>query len=86
MYLLQPLFQCRLLLLQCFLFPAEGGAVLPAPLVGAKAVEARPLDNGGVVLIGPVQIGWFVNWAVSYAEYRTGKWRKIYGQEATPAR
>ncbi len=33
-----------------------------------------------------VPIGWFVNWAVSYAEYRTGKWRKIYGQEATPAR
>lgn len=29
-----------------------------------------------------VPVGWFVNWAVSYAQYRTGKWRKIFRQEA----
>ncbi|MCD8035885.1 MAG: MATE family efflux transporter [Clostridiales bacterium] len=25
-----------------------------------------------------VPIGWAANWVISYAEYRTGKWRKIY--------
>lgn len=25
-----------------------------------------------------VPLGWFVNWAISYAQYRTGKWRQIY--------
>ncbi len=25
-----------------------------------------------------VPVGWFVNWAISYAEYRTGKWKRIY--------
>lgn len=25
-----------------------------------------------------VPVGWFVNWLISYLEYRTGKWRKIY--------
>ena len=24
-----------------------------------------------------VPIGWFVNWVISYAEYRTGKWKRI---------
>ncbi len=28
-----------------------------------------------------VPVGWFVNWAVSFSEYRTGRWRKIYNQE-----
>lgn len=23
-------------------------------------------------------VGWFVNWVISHAQYRTGKWRKIY--------
>jgi len=25
-----------------------------------------------------VPIGWFVNWLISYLEYRTGKWKTIY--------
>ena len=25
-----------------------------------------------------VPIGWFVNWAISFSQYRTGKWKKIY--------
>jgi Na+-driven multidrug efflux pump len=25
-----------------------------------------------------VPIGWFVNWLISYLQYRTGKWRTIY--------
>lgn len=25
-----------------------------------------------------VPIGWFVNWAISYCQYRTGKWKTIY--------
>ena len=28
-----------------------------------------------------VPIGWFLNWAISYAEYRTGKWRKTMEQK-----
>ena len=24
-----------------------------------------------------IPVGWFINWAISYAQYRTGKWRKI---------
>ncbi len=27
-----------------------------------------------------VPIGWFVNWVISYAEYRTGKWKRIAEQ------
>ena len=23
-----------------------------------------------------IPVGWFVNWAISYAQYRTGKWRR----------
>lgn len=26
----------------------------------------------------PVPMGWFLNWLISYGEYRTGKWRRIY--------
>lgn len=25
-----------------------------------------------------VPVGWFVNWAISFTEYKTGKWKKIY--------
>ena len=25
-----------------------------------------------------VPIGWFLNWLISYRQYRTGKWRSIY--------
>lgn len=25
-----------------------------------------------------VPVGWLVNWAISYAQYRTGKWKQIY--------
>ena len=25
-----------------------------------------------------VPVGWFINWAISYTQYRTGKWRQIY--------
>ena len=25
-----------------------------------------------------VPVGWFVNWAISFMQYRTGKWRRIY--------
>ncbi len=28
-----------------------------------------------------VPIGWFLNWVISYAEYRTGKWRKTMEQK-----
>ncbi len=24
-----------------------------------------------------IPVGWFINWAISFAQYRTGKWRKI---------
>lgn len=25
-----------------------------------------------------VPVGWFVNWAISLTEYKTGKWKRIY--------
>ena len=25
-----------------------------------------------------VPIGWFANWSISFAQYRTGKWKRIY--------
>ncbi len=28
-----------------------------------------------------VPIGWFVNWLISYLQYRTGKWKRIYKKE-----
>lgn len=30
-----------------------------------------------------VPIGWAVNWAISFAQYRTGKWRRIYTENNT---
>ncbi len=28
-----------------------------------------------------VPIGWFINWLISYLEYRTGKWKRIYASK-----
>ncbi len=25
-----------------------------------------------------VPVGWFANWVISFMQYRTGKWKKIY--------
>lgn len=30
-----------------------------------------------------VPIGWFANWLISYIQYRTGKWKKIYNSPET---
>ena len=32
-----------------------------------------------------VPIGWFVNWAISFTQYRTGKWRKVTADPAEDA-
>lgn len=31
-----------------------------------------------------VPIGWFANWAISYAQYRTGKWKRVFAASQGP--
>ena len=44
------------------------------------AVTMAPRFGIAMVWIA-VPIGWFLNWAISFMEYRTGKWRKTMEQK-----
>lgn len=42
------------------------------------AVSMTMAPSFGIGMIWyAVPIGWFVNWAISFSQYRTGKWRKV---------
>ena len=48
--------------------------------LGIRVVASMTLaPRFGIAMVWcTVPVGWFVNWAISFAEYKTGKWKRIY--------
>ena len=45
-------------------------------IVPAVGPELAPVFGIEMVWV-TVPVGWLINWAISFARYRTGKWRQI---------